>query len=1017
MINFEKLMRFVPGVENKTKTLTTEESLAINSRADVRRMEVAMRLNLINLKRPGENNAVWLEALDNIKKEASGESNLESQEQAEAIREYFLEIINNGEESASSILAEYWADIAKAEDGLNIESDKSFSQAKNYIAEAKKQRDNIPPVQPEWFQAEAVMLGARNRQVEKMSLPGIDILAKVATSDMTMLNELALVFNEEDKKKFITELPEEKKESYARIMDATLAPLLHQSLVEEKTGEDKERKVVRMRLFNELKKVVETGAKGDRYIAQVLGEALVSLGGDTYQLLLDIIEDEKGVFDDGEKKKENYLPRVIKVLLDEFSEFRGNDLVMRIMASEGINTHLSIYLMNKLVKNNYLPTDVKKWWDDEKKQGKSNGRSEKERLEIVKRAVADLRIMPSQEILQFMANDNRWQGIGLDERIEKIQSSQAEFDEIKDGKDLVSVLANDDKAMLYYLLNGGKDRFNLINNYDFGKFKEMIGLINQLEIHETPLNKFETSLQTAGMSGVDAKTVIKKLRGGHFFGEQAERIISFEASENALVKNANLEIGRVLGRKELGVVMLYPVYREYLEADGDGGLIDRMKGATTMTDRLTLIDEIETKHPHIRERAKTALAPAWRALGEKMLLEMTLDQVFSEDAVAIRGEELMPRLDSKRFDLKKIKKELLVALKGGNKENDVLSQEFYKKRKARANLSTGLEKQNDEAKKVDLQRKIEAIDLEISEIEKRRAIVNDREVTERFAHMNEGEKKEEMERLSKEIIAISTKSPSAIFTYLTMQVLGEEKLRESDIALVQELESHLQSPFQQITDAVNFQKPRNGTEKKNIRVRLEYLDKKDRLMNMVRFADSKICCFSSSNYEMKVAHDTPNKYWVASINADPLSFVISMEIPQGGVAENGGQSGSQENLGFVFGSFALNDKAQPAIMLNGIYYAPGVENKEQVSVILEGVKDIFRDLPIKTISIAEQHGGSLGKERLPEGFTSERVEMTRLRALDDGQGDVETKIYDDLNTGDALNRPHFYGGNVWHKKQ
>jgi len=83
-----------------------------------------------------------------------------------------------------------------------------------------------------------------------------------------------------------------------------------------------------------------------------------------------------------------------------------------------------------------------------------------------------------------------------------------------------------------------------------------------------------------------------------------------------------------------------------------------------------------------------------------------------------------------------------------------------------------------------------------------------------------------------------------------------------------------------------------------------------------------------------------------------------------------------------------------------------------VEAILAGVQKIFEGLPIKTIALASQHGGSI---KMPDGYTSEPMEFTRLRALDDGGGRPETKIYDDLDTGDKLNLPKSYGGHVWHK--
>ena len=246
-----------------------------------------------------------------------------------------------------------------------------------------------------------------------------------------------------------------------------------------------------------------------------------------------------------------------------------------------------------------------------------------------------------------------------------------------------------------------------------------------------------------------------------------------------------------------------------------------------------------------------------------------------------------------------------------------------------------------------------------------------------------------------------------------MQTVGEERLRESDIGLLREMESHLQGPFQMITDSKLYDRGKREKSKRS-NITLNWLDKSSRLMSMVRFADSKICCFSSCNYEMKVSHDTPNKYWVASINRDPLSFVISMEEDKGEPVE--GEEYVNENLGFIFGSFGVDDENKLAVMLNGIYYAPGGENKDQVEAILSGAEKVLAGLPINTMAIASQYGGGAVGSNLPSEYSSSQIEMTRLRALDDGSGDPETKIYDDLNTGSDLNRPHYYGGNVWHKK-
>ena len=203
---------------------------------------------------------------------------------------------------------------------------------------------------------------------------------------------------------------------------------------------------------------------------------------------------------------------------------------------------------------------------------------------------------------------------------------------------------------------------------------------------------------------------------------------------------------------------------------------------------------------------------------------------------------------------------------------------------------------------------------------------------------------------------------------------------------------------------------RSGAEKLK-RIQLAYVDKHKDLMRMVRFADSKICCFSSSNYGMRVAHNTENKYWVASINKDPLSFVFELQDPD-----------TKNNTGFVFGSFGIDEDGYPAILLNGIYLSSG-NTRGSVNNILDSIeKNVARRIGARSIAISNIYGGKMSQ--MPDGYSEGDIVLRRLRALDDGKGNPETKIYDDL--GQAINGWKTYGvrdgeslaheGTVYHKK-
>ncbi len=1013
----QQLGKIFPENEKEEGILSMDEKSGIKARAESRKESQKLKVNSLNLELPQRE--VMRETYEKTRElvfyEASGELDENNKTPEELIKdaENLGTKAERKREFAPNLAAYLYAEGAKFQEIAG----ENFGEFLDKAKDCSRQCENIPKTTPSSLLPEATLLGIYARQIAKKELPKKEKIAETILNDAKLLENYSLVLPDEERAEFLIMIPEEKREKVSRVMDASVSRYLHQSIVEKKSTEEMQRKNTRLRLYSALRKTVEKGKDDDKQMVKMLAEAVGGLGEDTRQLLLEIIRDEYESKDTIEKKKKDFLPRVLKVFLENFDDWRGNDIALQLAGEKKLNKHLSVYILNKLIENRYLPEDVKTWQSEEKvKRGKGT-EAEKQSLEIVKSVISDLGVVPSREILAFVSDDDEWKNAPLDERIREIKSSQEKFAGIENNRELADRLVqNDREAMIYYLLHGGDDRFNLINNYSFDKFKEMTKLIADLKVHERPLRQFNEALKIGGLSDNETEQILKKLRQGKFplDKDQSSRETSFDVSENALLKNANEQISQVLGRKQLGTILLFPLYREYLEKENNTELLNGMKDAQTFSDRLLLIGKIEEIYPGFRDKALDELKDDWRILGEKMVLETPLEQVFSEDNIPVRGEDILHRLDTKRLDLKRSKKDLLVILKGGNERATAVQKEIYKKRKARENLTLGLDKQENESVKKRLEEKIKNIEEEIKSLENEKAIISNTKTMERFAHLGEKEKEEEIEKLGNEILALAEKSPSAIFTYIAMQVLGDERLRESDVALVQEMESHLQGPFQAIIDSKTYQKPLGRDEKKRQAVNLQYLDKTERFMNMVRFADSKICCFSSSNYEQTIQHSTPNKYWVASINADPLSFVISIEEPEIIRGENEVKK-AKENQGFIFGSFGADKNGEPAILLNGIYYAPGMEDKDQTKAILEGVENIFQGLPIKTVAIAEQYGGSLGKEKIPMEYSNESIVLTRLRALDDGMGNPEDKIYDDLNTGSDLNSPHYYGGHVWHK--
>jgi hypothetical protein len=1021
----ENLKRDSREQSREESNLSEEELQSIKLRADLRRRRQRLKFDVINLDQPGATEKMketYAKDLKMVLAEADGQGEAPLSKSPEKLfKKYFIDIEERIRKNAHfpNLVALLWARKAALLDFLQEDYREAFQGSREFIEKSS----NIPKIVPNSLLAEAILMGISKRKIEALMLPSKEKIVEAVLKDPSLLEDYALVLPEKEREEFLRMVPRERRLEISRMLDASVAKVLHQSLVEPEKEEGEQRARVRGRLYTELKKMVTQGQASEKQIARALANAIGQLGEDARQLILDIIRDEyeERQKEEGSIKKRDFLPRVVKVFLDNFDDFRGNDIVLKLAGDAKVDRHLSFYLFGKLIDNGYLSKNIQEWRNDRSAAvAKEGGILEDElyKMEVLKGVVARLGVIPSREILEFIANDEHWGDLNLNGRFEKIKESKEEFARFESARELVKFLnADSQKAMLYYLLNGGKDRFNLINNYSFEKFKEILELANQLTLHEEPINKFGEALLRGGLSQEEAKKIVERLAKGHFpleDEEQKNQEVAFDVSENVAVKNANLEIGRVLGKGQMGVALLFPMYREYLEKINDDfskNFLEEARKAQTLSDRSAFIARIDQAYPDFQQRVVTELKDSWEHIVQKIALEVPLEQVFSEEHLTVKGEELIPKLDARRIDLQKMRKDWIVALKGGNQQLLKIVGDIGKKKKARSGLAAGLARQVEGSKEANsLKEKIDAIDREILALEKQKEQIGDQKVMEQFKDLPPKEREERIETLGKEILALTEKSPSAIFMYLIMQTIGEERLTENDRNLIQEMESHLQGPFQLIQDSLAYHKS-TKEDKKRMRINLEYVDKLERLLYMARFADSKICCFSSSNYAMTVQHGVQNKQWVASILADPLSFVVAMEIP----TSKQEREEVKDNIGFIFGSFGIDENGDLATMYNGIYYAPGIEGKEQVEAILKGVERIFKGMPIKIEAIASQHGGATGT--MPDEFSNDPVELIRLRALDDGQGRPESKIYDDLGTGENLNQPHTYSGTVWHRKR
>ena len=167
-----------------------------------------------------------------------------------------------------------------------------------------------------------------------------------------------------------------------------------------------------------------------------------------------------------------------------------------------------------------------------------------------------------------------------------------------------------------------------------------------------------------------------------------------------------------------------------------------------------------------------------------------------------------------------------------------------------------------------------------------------------------------------------------------------------------------------------------------VRLRLRFLEKRQDLLTYLRFADCVPCCFNSASSDYRAYG---MGWWVQALWKDPLSFCFHVE-------RRLGDADWQPN-GFVFGGFALDEKGDAVILLNGVYLRQ--QSARTRALVLASLEEILcRPLGVRDLAIANCHGG---QGELPASYRRRPSRMTRLRALRRSMGPVSA-IYDDIST-------------------
>lgn len=677
------------------------------------------------------------------------------------------------------------------------------------------------------------------------------------------------------------------------------------------------------------------------------------------------------------------------------SFIREYELVLEVAAHARVEGRFTRALLRKLAAAGFLDREVVEWLED------GSHVDELPHKGACIRALSALGVVPSRVVLEYFTREGSSPET-VEGKLESITARRDELSHLENIEALVGALSADlDTRIAYYVPRAGQTRFQLINNYPFERFQEIIELASNFDRHRGPLDEFGAGLQRAGLPTARVEQILSNLLAGRhpFFTADhpaLEERVRIDVSDTRKIQMADREASRVCGGEELGTIVRSIAYRGKLRGLGSDDssrmlaaqALECLEGATTLQSRGTALTRIEQQFPELRAEVLAELSGAWEHLAARVHTDLKLSDLLC-GTPRIRAHDLLGGIELLRRSKRASKTTVIQALKGDNPQIAARQRELQRKERALRSVLNGL-RENPEERALQTQER--SIQEDISRITGEVAALRVSPVVDRYRHLSSAERKEMLANEEKYLRAVIEKSPARVLVSSIVEMLDEALITEGDSELLKEVASHLEAPFEAVQELVDRRERVVGEKV----VRLRHLDKVRDLVTFARFADSRLCCYSSSNYSMTV-NRRPNREWLAARLMDPLSFVWVIEED----VTARGDSQATNNLGFVMGDYGISEQGLPTVNLNGIYSTLGNDERSSGNLLSALERLLAEPMKADTIIVGSFHGGAqMGN---PPGYVMGSAFVTRLRALRGPKGTPLAENYDDLGT--IMNRP------------
>lgn len=253
--------------------------------------------------------------------------------------------------------------------------------------------------------------------------------------------------------------------------------------------------------------------------------------------------------------------------LSGMESFKANTVLSEVMAQPGTPDVLSRYIIRLLVKNGHLDPDLRGYFEDKKIADKAkDGEKLRGAVGRFRMLMQQYGINPDSAIMRYTdGKSNEEISANLERMIEQVTKLE-EHGQYQELGELL--LSNLNMRLLYFLRNGGRTRFSLINDYNFAKFTNVLHIGNELELHNEPLETFELTIRQFHHAD-EANRIIQRIKAGRFplTSETMESVfaLTVDANTGSQAEQARSLIGNTLGRSEFGAFARAIMYRTFVD--------------------------------------------------------------------------------------------------------------------------------------------------------------------------------------------------------------------------------------------------------------------------------------------------------------------------------------------------------------------------------------------------------------------------------------------------------------------